>query len=238
MRRALSSILTPVIPVKPTLRALIAALALVPCARAQRIEPDVLFASFDPPPSTFSFGDATLTFPAGTGEYGSNALRASIDPAGGTVTGGFGISGGGTINASGAASFTFLVRSTVTAANASGGRAGEVVLEVKLKQGGVEYQAVRRIAPATGYQFVSIPVSTFRNGGAGLDASAVTDVIFAIGGASGPAFTLDFDNLGFETSPAVVVNDFDDGDFSNESFYLFSQSGVGIGRTADGPGAR
>lgn len=222
---------------KVLLLAVLAALALVPCARAQRIEPDVLFANFDPPPSAFNFGDVAISFPPGIGEYGSNALRASIDPAGGTATGGLGISGGGAINASAASSFVFLVRSSVSAANASGGRVGEVVLEVKLKQGGVEYQAVRRLAPATGYQLVTIPISAFRNGANGLDASAVTDVIFAIGGASGPAFTVDFDNLGFETSRAVVANDFDDGDFNNESFYTFSQSGTGINRTADGPGA-
>lgn len=237
MPRALSSILTPVAPAKTSLVALLALFALVPGASAQRIEPDILFATFDPPPATFNFGDVSISFPAGIGEYGSNALRASIDPAGGTATGGLGISGGGAINASAASSFVFLVRSSVSAANASGGRVGEVVLEVKLKQGGVEYQAVRRLAPATGYQFVSIPISTFKSGGAGLNASAVTDVIFAVGGASGPAFTLDFDNLGFETSRAVVANDFDDGDFNNESFYTFSQSGTGINRTADGPGA-
>ena len=218
--------------------ALLAALVLSPCAHAQRIEPDILFSNFDPYPQINTFGDAALDFPQGGGEYASNALTALINPGGDNDFAGFEVVAN-PVDASAAESLVFLVRSTVTSSNTSGGR-DIVVLEVKLKQNNTEYVALRELAPATGYQFVSIPLSAFRNAGAGLDASAVSSVIYALGGMTGPDFTIEIENLGFSTSPVAVANDFDDGDFGNESFYSFSQTGAGIGgaETAGADGTR
>lgn len=219
-----------------SLLTLLVAAALAPFASAQRIEPDILFTNFDDGPGFFSFGgDASgVDNLAAIGEYSSNALRGSVTPSGGTA--GF-VVNQSAVEASGAESFVFLVRSTVDTTNASGGR-DIVVLEVKLqREGGAEFTAFQELAPATGYQFVSIPLSAFRNGGSGLDGSTFTGVIFALGGVTGPDFTIDFENLGFATSPVAVFNDFDDGDFTNDNLITATPTGEGISRSADGPGA-
>jgi hypothetical protein len=141
----------------------------------------------------------------------NSALSVGIDPA---TAGGFAgvvIPGGaGVTDVSGQLALTFYLRpTTVQAANLP------LTLEINLHEdvngngtyeGDLEdeYQATYAITGSSGYLDVLIPIASFTDDNTvfpgandGFDYTRLLEVVFAIGGPTGPGYSISFDQMGF-----------------------------------------
>ena len=237
------------------LRTALAALtffALAPLALAQ-----VTFDSFDRTDfsaiGTFSGGADGIGIgvgpTAGVDGTDNTALSVGINPGAGGGFAGFVVPGpDGTTDVSATEFLTFYLRpTTVQAGNQP------LTLEINLQEdtdgngafdgGGAddEFRAEYRIETlGDGYQFVEIPLSSFRKtnaaGNGAFDADDVLQVVFAFGGLQGPEFAIAIDNLVFTEESQIRVNDlsitfdsFDRTDFSAIGTFSGGADGIGIG---------
>ena len=142
---------------------------------------------------------------------GETALRFALDPSAAGTFAGFVVppQGGAPFDAAGLGFFSFYLRTDVVAANTP------LTLEVNLHEdadgngafdGAVddEFQATVTVQPGAGWTLVTIPVSAFADDNSvfvgannGFDYSRLFEVVYAVAGPTGPAYTLDLDALRF-----------------------------------------
>ena len=228
----------------------------LPAAHAQPLLDDFDDGDFGNVFAFSEFGGAGVGIGPVDGPSGSAALRVDLNPAEAGAFAGFGFAqpAGGTIDASGAAYFSFFLRANVDASNTP------IVLELNLQEDvgndgydplvDDEFQAKLLIDISDDcWQLVKIPVSAFTDDNSvnvgsddGFDFGNTLQFVAAIGGLTGPAFSIDIDEVGFRSSTPsvtqeVVYNDFE-GDVG-ASVFTFSETGIGIGvgPTAPAPGA-
>ncbi len=138
------------------------------------------------------------------------ALNVGIDPAGTGSFAGFVVPGSvGVTDVSGLVSFNFQVRPNVVAGNLP------LTLEINLHEdvngngtyeGNLEdeYQATYAILGPSGYLDVSIPLTSFTDDNSvfpgandGFDYANLLEIVVAIGGPTGPGYSISFDQFGF-----------------------------------------
>ena len=141
---------------------------------------------------------------------GASALRFALNPGAAGTFAGFVVppQGGPPFDASGLGFFSFYLRTSVVAANTP------LTLEINLHEdangdgafGGPddEFQATYSVTPGAGWTLVSLPVSAFTDDNAvfagasdGFDYSRLFEVVVAVAGPTGPAYTLDVDDIRF-----------------------------------------
>ena len=142
---------------------------------------------------------------------GQTALRFSLTPASAGTFAGFVIPPDGTrpFDASGLGFFSFYLRTSVVQANTP------LTLEINLHEDANgngaydgatddEFQATVAVQPGAEWRLVTIPLSAFADDNAvfpgsndGFDYTRLFEVVVAIAGPTGPAYTLDIDDLRF-----------------------------------------
>ncbi|MEM6328115.1 MAG: hypothetical protein AAF791_13460, partial [Bacteroidota bacterium] len=180
------------------------------------------------------------------GEDGTANAGLSVDLTPGDAGGFAGFvlpSGDGVTDVSSELSLTFFLRpTTVQAANLP------LTLEINLHEdvdgNGTyegdtedEFQATVPVELGSGYQRVVIPLddftddnSTFPGAGDGFDYSRLLEIVVAIGGPTGPAFTFAVDDFVFTMDgpppppPVVIFESFDDGNVGD--IPAFSENGA------------
>ncbi|MDX1531898.1 MAG: T9SS type A sorting domain-containing protein [Rhodothermales bacterium] len=229
-----------------TLSLFAAVLALALPARAQ----DVVFDSFDDGDVTdvFPFSETTMGIGVGTaeGEDGAAdaALSVGLNPAETGSFAGVNITGGaGSVDVSAAAYMTFYLRTTgVDPANLP------LTLELNLHEDAngngefdgpdEEYQAVYRVEPSGGYDFVAVPLAAFADDNAvfpgaddGFDFGSLLEFVIAIGGPQGPEFNFQIDEIAFSV-PGTVASEPGAGDAVQQALSVFPNPAVGTATVA------
>ena len=163
-------------------------------------------------------GGVGVGLAADAGGAPNRALSVGLDPA---STGGYAgvvfAGAPGVLDVSGADALTFQLRPDVQAANLP------ITLEINLHEDvdgdGVydgatedEYQATVEVAAGAGFAEVAVPLhafadddSVFPGANDGFDRSRLLEIVVAIAGPTGPAYTLTFDEFAFSVALATDV---------------------------------